>query len=114
MNTRELRIGNFVRVDGRIVKVNGITRHKIGYAPEPNRERYARAREVKPVVITHEIFDRCRFQYDMIGCAGWREKYDGTLAVTLNDDDKYVADTLHDLQNLYFAMTHEELEFRED
>ena len=111
MNSRELRIGNYVRVDGNVVRVNGITQHKIGYCPKPCYEKYARSREVEPVLLTEDI----------VSCI-----HIGTLSpsIYIHHDENggnFVADIffgsenrtaryLHKLQNLYFELTEKELE----
>lgn len=57
MKTSELQIGNWVLVNDRPVRVGSITKKKIGYhrGPAESRLYYARAAEVKPIVITEEL-----------------------------------------------------------
>lgn len=102
MNTRELRLGNYVRVGDKIVKVNGLTQHKIGYCPRPGHETYARSREVEPVVITPEIAEKCRVYLSV-------NKDDGRYGVLIGSGFKDV-EYLHELQNLYFLNYKKELE----
>lgn len=101
MNTRELRLGNYVRVGANIVKVNGLTQHKIGYSPQPGGERYARSRDVEPVIITKEIKERCDVCMSLNNDNG---KY-GVLIGSGFVDVEY----LHTLQNLYFIHYSKEL-----
>jgi len=110
MNTRELRIGNYVSVGGKIVKVNGITQNKIGYCPEPGYERYARSREVEPVQITHDILSDACNNHNNVHKFEFRVFYDGSAIITFTDNNQvYCCRRLHWLQNLYFMMWGEEL-----
>ena len=54
MDIKELRIGNLVMYNGKVVKVEQITKHKIGYHTKPNETRmnYARLCEIEPIPIT--------------------------------------------------------------
>lgn len=97
MNVRELRIGNYVMVDGKIVKVNGITRRKIGFCS--GRERYARAGDVEPVPITKDIADRCEVYLSLDN---------GKYGVLVGNGFMDV-ENLHTLQNLYFMEHNREL-----
>ncbi len=101
INTRELRLGNFVRVGDKIVKVNGITQHKIGYCPSPGRETYARSRVVEPIAITKEIKEKC---HAMLSLNTDNGKY-GVLLGSGFIDVEYI----HDLQNQYYNHYHKEL-----
>lgn len=101
MNCRELRIGNYVLVGERIVKVNGITQHKIGYCPKPGYEKYARSGEVEPIPITPDIAAKCEVYLSRNNLNG---KY-GILIGSGFVDVEY----LHVLQNLYFLYYGKEL-----
>lgn len=102
MNVRELRIGNYVRVGDKIVRVNGLTQHKIGYCPKPGHEKYARSREVEPIAITKEIKERCGVYLSLNNDNG---KY-GVLVGSGFVDVEH----LHTLQNIYFINYGRELE----
>lgn len=110
MNTRELRIGNYVSVGGKIVKVNGITQHKIGYCPEPGYERYARSREVEPIKISSEDMKLIEMdednKFDFIYDSG----VDSNLVCFSTAIFKI--DYLHQLQNMYFMCYGEELQVK--
>lgn len=101
MNTRELRLGNYVRVGDKIVRVNGITQYKIGYCPRPGYEKYARSREVEPIAITAEIKEKCHAYLSLNMDNG---KY-GVLIGSGFVDVEY----LHTLQNLYYMSYGREL-----
>lgn len=115
MNTRELRIGNYVNVRGvGIVKVNGITRHKIGYCPKPNYEKYARNREVEPVELTSDIFSKLQFDMDICKKLNLHLKRKGVgvpycIDFEIGTEVRLTARYLHELQNLYFDICKEEL-----
>ena len=63
MTSTELRIGNLVMYNGEVVKVEQITKKKIGYHTKPNETRmnYARLCEVEPVPITEELLTKIGF-----------------------------------------------------
>lgn len=56
MKPQELSIGNLVCYNGKVVKVEQVTKHKIGYHTKPNETRmnYARLCEIEPIPITEE------------------------------------------------------------
>lgn len=110
MNTRELRIGNYVSVGGKIVKVNGITQHKIGYAPEAGKERYARSREVSPIDLTNDIVVSLSFNnMDFMNGLIINQRKDGIVEILVCGYHAVKITHLHVLQNYYFACTGEEL-----
>ena len=109
MNTRELRIGNYVDVKGvGIVKVNGVTQHKIGWCPAPGRERYARAREVKPVALSCESLELINSHVDNKDFLYDDYESNGKFIVSFGGALLFV-EYLHQLQNIYFDFYHEEL-----
>ena len=57
MKPQELRIGNLVNNNCKVVKVEQTTKHKIGYHTKPNETRmnYARLCEIEPIPITDEL-----------------------------------------------------------
>lgn len=63
MKPTELRIGNLVMYNGKVVKVEQITKHKIGYHTKPNETRmnYARLCEIEPIPITEELLTKIGF-----------------------------------------------------
>ena len=63
MKPQELRIGNFVNYNGKVVKVEQITKHKIGYHTKPKETRmnYARLCEIEPIPITEEWLTKIGF-----------------------------------------------------
>ena len=63
MKPQELRIGNLVCYNGEVVKVEQITKNKIGYHRYKGETRmnYARLQEVEPVPITEEWLTKIGF-----------------------------------------------------
>lgn len=64
MKAHELRVGNLVNYNGKVVKVEQITKRKIGYHTKPNETRmnYARLCEVEPIPITDELLLKNGFE----------------------------------------------------
>lgn len=111
MNTRELRIGNYVKVGERIVKVNSITQHKIGYSLNSCRESYARSREVEPIRINGEILAHVSFgEFGFINNFVVVQYEYGKIEIMFPVlGKKFIY--LHELQNIYQLLTGDELAF---
>ena len=122
MKPQELKIGNLVCYNGEVVKVEQITKHKIGYHTKPNETRlnYARLCEVEPIPITEELLLKCGFDKP---CDGVYEHNYGEFEVTKEQEKWWVtwnggADFwfeikhLHQLQNAYYLVTGKELEIK--
>lgn len=123
MKAEELRIGNVVLHKKTIVKINDIGRawHTHRVLPiekfsAPSRK--CRVKEYSPIPLTEEILLDCGFEKTY----GLRFQIDDILMLDMGDltaginpydifwigDCKYV----NQLQNLYFALTGQELEFK--
>jgi hypothetical protein len=120
MKANELRIGNLVIENGKQKKLHSISNH--------NAKDYSR---VKPIPITEEWLVRFGFEkdeeFDEGGIVDYRyflHKRNFTLSFTSNfstEDFIYVNYNqggvdcffIHQLQNLYFALTGEELKLNE-
>lgn len=65
VDIKTLRIGSHVLVEGKRVKVCGVTRRKVGYHHSEDRPnanlRYARANEVEPISIIEELLKELGF-----------------------------------------------------
>ena len=63
MKPQELSIGNLVMYNGKVVKVEQVTKHKIGYHTKPNETRmnYARLCEIEPIPIIEELLTKIGF-----------------------------------------------------
>lgn len=108
MKPQDLRIGNLVKLrdTGEIVRVCGLTKHKVGFhAPNerPNAQlRYRRLDEIEPVL----IYDH----HDKIDCPGliWFPEKSEDEAL-LYDYYGTTVSYIHELQNLHYASTGKEL-----
>ena len=125
MKPQELKIGNLLCYNGEVVKVEQITKHKIGYHTKPNETRmnYARLCEIEPIPITEELLLKCGllksyysekiFTVEGESCEGIYyvegKVFDirggsGRASITC----KY----LHQLQNAYYLAIGKELEIK--
>ena len=129
MKANEFHIGNLVKVRGEIVKVEQITKKKIGYHKEPreNVMRYAKLYEVKPIELTEDWTKEHIKCIEYIGFITDMNIYGIPSVMQLifskgqiyrvyciNDVEEwrygFAIKTLHDLQNWYYAITNKELE----
>ena len=125
MKPTELRIGNLVCYNGEVVKVEQITKHKIGFHTKPNETRmnYARLCEVEPIPITEELLLKCGFakrahsdkvfvyEKGMVSVIYFME--DSMCDIQAECDGATIMCThLHDLQNAYNLVTKQELTLR--
>lgn len=125
MKPQELRVENLVCYNGEVVKVEQITKHKIGYHTKPNETRmnYARLCEVEPIPITEELLTKSgfvkRIYSDKIFAHG-----EGMLSTvyfiestmidirTEDNNATILCKHLHQLQNAYYLVTGKELEIK--
>lgn len=120
MTPQELRIGNLVRYNSEVVKIEKITKRKIGYHKETNESRmhYARLSEIEPIELTEEIigkyFIHCGASYlrDMNRaeiyqtCKGWCLIINNSqYTAYINTIVKY----FHKVQNAYYLAVGKEL-----
>jgi len=138
MKPQELRIGNLVCYNGKVVKVKQITKHKIGYHTKPNETRmnYARLCDIEPIPITEELLLKIGFKRDRNGYFSHKE-YNDELSIrfspiytfieyaNLHFNPEDVTETnygsslefpntlhLHTLQNIWYLLTGKELEIK--
>ena len=120
MTPQELSIGNLVRYNGEVVKIEQITKRKIAYHKEENESRmhYARLSEIEPIELTEEIIgkyfihhgasyirDMNRAEIYQI-CNGW------CLSLNNSNYTTYfgtIVKYLHELQNVYYLAGKKEL-----
>lgn len=118
INIKSLRIGSHVSVDGKRVRVCGITRRKIGnHHPDERPDahlRYARIHEVEPISITPELLTELGFEYKDKGC--WSHWWKGIFHLTRRDESPYwdydgdiSVQHLHELENLFYMIYETEL-----
>lgn len=125
VNLNELRRGNFVRdavVNSRIIKVSEITPDHILHEGDESEEPFADD-EIDGIPLTPEILEKCGFENpDILPDSFFGKETDFELNIK---DGKFMAfilmgstevsvdieiKHLHQLQNLYFALTGTELE----
>ena len=120
MKAEDLRIGNLVRYNGEVVKVEQITKRKIGYHKEENecRIHYARLAELEPIELTEEIigkyFIHCGASYmrDMNRAEIYQTYKGWCLSLNNSTYSTYlgtIVKYLHELQNAYYLVTGKEL-----
>lgn len=131
IDVQALRIGNYLLLEGNVVKVEGIPDH--AHLLTPGEECVADIKKFEPIPITEELYlklgfkpgtkyrktDGKRTRYtaftsDIYGLSAYTR--DGILITSiltasafLSEDIKY----MHDLQNKYFAITGKELDISE-
>ena len=127
MKNNELRIGNYVQHKGEIVKVEQITKHKIGYHKYADKRtmQYLKYSEIVPIEITEDILIRLGFEetfndtyseilrYDKIEVIKF---YERLLVHIFNKYSEYcfgnIIKYIHELQNAYFVVNNKELEIK--
>lgn len=119
MKPQELSIGNLVCYNGKVVKVEQITKHKIGYHTKPNETRmnYARLCEIEPIPITEEWLTRCGFdrtsiifQKNGFECSHYGNEW--CMSCNCNEYELAPLKGFHHLQNAYYLVTGKELEIK--
>lgn len=127
MKNTELRIGNYVQHNDEIIKVEQITKRKIGYHRNGDKScmHYLKYSEIKPIEITEDILIRLGFEetfndtyreilrYDKINVI----KFDKRLGVYIfnNCSGCHFSDTIkyiHELQNAYYVVNNKELKLK--
>src|SRR6185312_9286781 len=110
IKANELRIGNYIQ--GGIINSIG---YKIGVQGNSSKEVfYIHESTLQPIPLTPEILERCGFEKH-----GEKDEIRYYLNdfyfedISLKRDECFIANVeyLHQLQNLYFALTGQELEF---
>lgn len=125
MKPQELSIGNLVCYNGKVVKVEQITKHKIGYHTKPNETRmnYARLCEIEPIPITKEWLTKSGFvkriytdkvyesEKGMLSAIYFIEGSICDIQAECNGATIQCTH-LHQLQNAYYLVTSKELEIK--
>lgn len=124
MKANELRIGNLVIYDDEVVEIGEITHqgaYKIlGGCERVTSKMWMPYKIIKPIPLTEEWLIKFGFEkggnwFDEGGMIELKEKEDAY--VMLEDSYYHCSQDLfyvHQLQNLYFALTGEELTHKED
>ena len=119
MKANELRIGNYVNIEGDVVKVKEIYEKSIHYA-NGEYEGYATEDFIQPIELTEEVLVRIWFKkidngifrrkigfYALIFNGVMLNIFDGVTGVL-----EIKCEYLHQLQNAYYCLTNEELEVK--
>lgn len=110
INISTLHIGSHVLVDGKRVRVCGITKRKIGYHHPGGRKDthlcYARLNEVEPIRITPELLTEIGFEHKDHGYfeLWWKGGFTLTHkpeSVYYTHDGGIDVEFLHELESLY-------------
>jgi hypothetical protein len=123
IDVKELRVGNFAYNDGEIIVIDAISRSKNEIYIETNPFPID-LEDVQPIPLTSEILEACGFE------KGFKDFNNQTISVDLkhkeiglsgvdactNGDTFWVGNTeyLHQLQNVYFFSTGQELTFQKE
>lgn len=124
MKATELRIGNYILNNGKIVEVDYLTPTSIGYDNGKFSSFNSAVMHYEPIQLTEEwllklgfelCFQTCyRGRYSNFRINGiWVYFFCDTNTVEFRDSD-FIIDYVHQLQNLYFALTGEELTINEN
>lgn len=124
MKADELRRNNLVSYKGEIIKIEQITKRKIGYFKEPNKTRmyYARLVDIYPIPITEQILDRCGFIHYATSYARDRDRTEiwetvkGWFLIINNYERESSVNLLikhlHQLQNAYYLASNTEIDIK--
>lgn len=124
MEVNELRIGNYVRYDNSFIKVTTIAvdfnNNPIIIAHTDSWTWSSNQMHIQPIELTEEIFIKCGFEYDKfliihskLGGIYLSEPFREAdyFLIKSNSGDKISSiKYLHQLQNLFFILTGEELQ----
>ena len=106
----ELRVGNWVYIEGSRQQIDAIEN---ATAPEKCEVDYTLIKHVHPIPLTEELLtEKCGFRRNHYGGLYLYGKFDFDLTKEgyfLVDDVGVYCKHLHQLQNLYFALTGKEL-----
>ena len=133
MNANELRIGNWVEANSPMMQVKEITEHTVGlYMPGSEADPFLYdIEEIRPIKLSPEILEKCGFVLNrnnelsieindiashlelMRGVDGFY--YPAFTQTPQGDEERTVyfnrINSLHQLQNLYFSLCGEELNY---
>ena len=120
MDARELRIGNYIQYFGNVAQVEGIVNESNGFGLQLNGGDFAsiNSQSLEPIPLTEEWLVKFGFKYKGNGLYTYGFKNMFKVNCHEFGIDFYYGNTypyyvkpnfVHGLQNLYFALTREEL-----
>jgi len=126
IKANELRIGNYILINGARQQVNSINARnngiQVGYlVAGVEKVENCTSAAVQPLLLNNEVLADCGFEFDDYYKL-WQKKIDGKKADMQINLDYDITDfmrrplikaisSLHQLQNIYFALKGNELEF---
>jgi len=128
MNANELRLGNWVEANSPMMQVKEITEHTVGlYMPGSEADPFLYdIEDIRHIKLSPEILEKCGFEDMHEKTYGYVEFADKLHAIystadgysfhpfCTNDKDCQIKiKFLHQLQNLIFALTGEELTYKQ-
>lgn len=126
MKATELRIGNYIKNNGKIVEVDYLTPTSIGYenGKFSTSTFNSEVMHYEPIPLTEEWLLKLGFE-KITGCNviencycknGYSVSFDkcGSISFWVSDDKTIIIEFIHTLQNLYFTLTGEELTINEN
>ena len=123
MNTKEIRIGNYVEVKGQVAKVDSILgdgKEEVEVITSDEKLLTAKIADVQPIPLNGNILMKC-CKFDKVGRhiigiddhRHFLQLKDGYVALLNNKYEDMIqfwdVRSLHQLQNLYFALKGEEM-----
>lgn len=122
MNAQDFRIGNFIDHNGQYFKVISLNDND-NWVGLDNYQLNTELEECLPIPLTEEILLKCGFEKDEQWDNTFNKRVDvfnGFTTITIDvranvlllDDIEIKLQYLHQLQNLYFALTNQELEIQ--
>jgi hypothetical protein len=128
MNANELRVGNWVEANSPMMQVKEITEHTVGlYMPGSEADPFLYdIDEINPIPLSPEILEKFGFGKDISSqYGGYLIKVkEGESIRIVNDEsigwhwpmngyNRPITNYVHQLQNLIFALTGEELTYKQ-
>ena len=117
MQANELRIGNFVKCEltGDFQKVISIEKGFIKSAPTNENTKGWNVNSIEPITLTPDILEKCGFEYSypyytVADVVSLIFSNTGIMTYVMGDNQIKRIQYIHQLQNLYFALTGTELQ----
>jgi hypothetical protein len=116
MTPRELRIGNDVYYNDKVISISVIGLEEYEYLGDTHSKSTLDRRDYQPIPITEQWlldfgFERIGNKYRLIRGFHWLTV--NCYSIYIFDEQITLIDYVHQLQNLYFALTGTELELKQ-